>query len=243
MMKEWCLSCLPAGVERGRKPFCGASATEATANFPSQASSWTPPETSMARLSKAALTAPVAIVYELSPSEVGNWTETVLHNFNGDDGSEPWDSPILDTAGNLYGTTSGGGTYSEGTVFELSPSEGGGWTETVLHSFQFDGHDGHSPVVAPLTLDTTGNLFGTTMSGGTNREGIVFELSPRQGGWSETVLYNFGNGNDGGVLFGGLVMDRARDLYGITGAGGLYGYGTAYELTPPAIRPGPSAVN
>jgi uncharacterized repeat protein (TIGR03803 family) len=118
------------------------------------------------------------IVYELSPSEGGNWSEIVLHNFNGNDGSEPWDSPILDPAGNLYGTTSDGGTYSEGTVFELSPSEGGGWTETVLHSFQFDGHDGHSPVVAPLTLDPTGNIFGTTMSGGTNREGIVLSYHP-----------------------------------------------------------------
>jgi uncharacterized repeat protein (TIGR03803 family) len=151
------------------------------------------------------------IVYELSPSESGNWTETVLHNFNGDDGSEPWDSPILDAAGNLYGTTSEGGTYSEGTVFELSPSEGGGWTETVLHSFQFDGHDGRNPV-APLILDPTGNLFGTTPDGGTNRIGTVFELSARQGGWSETVVHNF-NDNDGEVSFGGVVMDRAGDLY------------------------------
>ena len=182
------------------------------------------------------------IVYELSPSQGGNWSETVVHNFNGSDGSEPWDSLILDPAGNLYGTTGEGGAYSEGTVFELSPSAGGGWIETVLHSFQFDGHDGYGSV-APLILDTTGNLFGTTMSGGTNREGIVFELSRRQSGWSETVLYNFGLGNGGGGLFGGVVMDRAGDLYGNTAAGGLYGYGAAFELTPPAIRPGASAVH
>jgi uncharacterized repeat protein (TIGR03803 family) len=181
------------------------------------------------------------IVYELSPSEGGNWTETVLHNFNGDDGSEPWDSPILDAAGNLYGTTSEGGTYSDGTVFEVSPNDGG-WTETVLHSFHDDGHDGLSPLT-PVILDTTGNLYGTTYSGGTNRDGTVFELSPRQGGWRETVLYNFGSGNGGVDIFGGVVMDRAGDLYGNTAAGGLYGYGTAFELTPPAIRPGVSAVH
>jgi uncharacterized repeat protein (TIGR03803 family) len=180
-------------------------------------------------------------VYELSPSEGGYWSETVLHNFNGNDGSVPWDSLILDPAGNLYGTTSEGGTYSEGTVFELSPNDGG-WTETVLHSFQFDGHDGYLPV-APLILDPTGNLFGTTYAGGMNRDGTVFELSPRQGGWSEAVLYNVGNGNGGADIFGGVVMDRAGDLYGNTAAGGLYSYGTAFELTPPATRPGVSAVH
>jgi uncharacterized repeat protein (TIGR03803 family) len=180
------------------------------------------------------------IAYEISPGEGGNWSETMVHNFNGNDGQGPWASLILDAAGNVYGTTGGGGTYSEGTVFELSPSEGGGWTETVLHSFQFDGHDGRSPV-APLILDPSGNLFGTTSDGGMNRLGTVFELSARQGGWSETVVHNFGN--DGEVSFGGVVMDRAGDLYGNTGAGGLYGYGTAFELTPPAARPRVSAVH
>ena len=173
-------------------------------------------------------------VYELSPGEGGNWSETVLHNFNGNDGSVPWDSLILDRAGNLYGTTSGGGAYGDGTVFEISPSDGG-WTETVLHSFQDDGHDGWTPLT-PVILDTTGNLFGTTMAGGTNRLGTVFELSTRQGGWTESVLHNF-NGNDGEGDYGGVVMDRGGDLYGNTQAGGLYSYGTAYELTPPAIRP------
>ena len=173
-------------------------------------------------------------VYELSPSKGGNWSETVLHNFNGDDGSESWASLILDAAGNLFGTTSQGGTYSEGTVFEVSPNDGG-WTETVLHSFPSDGHDGSNPM-APLILDPTGNLFGTTYGGGTNGAGTVFELSARQGGWSEAVLYNFAYG----YFSGGVVMDRAGDLYGTTYTGGFYQYGIAFELTPPAIRPAPS---
>jgi uncharacterized repeat protein (TIGR03803 family) len=180
------------------------------------------------------------IVYELSPSEGGYWTETVLHNFDNDDGLRPWASLILDAAGNLYGTTSQGGAYSDGTVFELSPNDGG-WTETVLHSFRDDGHDGLSPLT-PVILDTAGNLYGTTMSGGMNRLGTVFELSARQGGWTETVLHDF-NGNDGEVDFGGVVMDKGGDLYGNTQAGGRYGYGTAYELTPPAARPRVSAVH
>jgi uncharacterized repeat protein (TIGR03803 family) len=183
-------------------------------------------------------------VYELSPSEDGSWIETVLHSFDGNDGLQPWASLILDAAGNLYGTTSQGGAYCApfgcGTVFELSPSEGGGWTETVLHSFNNDGHDGEDPV-APLILDPAGNLYGTTTYGGTGLYGTVFELSHRAGGWIETVLCNFGD--DNGVIFGGVVMDRAGDLYGNTEGGGLYGYGTAFELTPPAIRPSHTAVH
>ncbi len=181
------------------------------------------------------------IVYELSPSEGGGWTETVLHNFNLNDGLRPWASLILDAAGNLYGTTAQGGAYSYGTVFELSPSEGGGWTETVLHSFNEDGHDGWSPLAA-LILDTTGNLYGTTLYGGTNLYGTVFELLTRQGGWTETVLYNFDNLDLGGSLFGSVVRDRAGNLYGTTSVGGVYYTGLVFELTPPAIRPPASAL-
>jgi uncharacterized repeat protein (TIGR03803 family) len=76
-------------------------------------------------------------VFELSPQQGGGWTETVLHSFGPNDGSDginPSDNLIFDGAGNLYGTTQEGGTYSDGTVFELSPRQGGGWTETVLYS-------------------------------------------------------------------------------------------------------------
>ncbi len=178
-------------------------------------------------------------VYEVSPSEGGGWTETVLHNFNSNDGAQPWASLILDAAGNLYGTTADGGAYSYGTVFELSPSEGVGWTETVLHSFNLDGHDGWSPL-ATLIRDTAGNFYSTTLYGGTNLYGTVFKLSSEEGGWTETVLYNFDNLSHGGTLFGSVVMDRAGDLYGTTLVGGAYFSGLAFELTPSSIRPGPS---
>jgi uncharacterized repeat protein (TIGR03803 family) len=86
-------------------------------------------------------------VFELTPKAVGGWTEKTLHSFNenGNDGSYPSAGLIFDAAGKLYGTTTGGGAYQYGTVFELSPRAGGGWTEKILHSFNDNGKDGYSP--------------------------------------------------------------------------------------------------
>jgi uncharacterized repeat protein (TIGR03803 family) len=99
---------------------------------------------------------------------------------------------VLDAAGNLYGTTYGGGVHGFGTVFELSPMAGGGWTETILHSFNNPG-DGYTPV-AGLVLDSAGNLYGTTVEGGRYNSGTVFELSPTAGGvWTEKILHHFGS--------------------------------------------------
>ena len=96
----------------------------------------------------------------------GDWTETVLHNFgNGTDGNSPEATLIIDAAGNLYGTTDLGGVDGRGTVFELSPGEGGGWTETVLHNFSYNHPDGAFPG-AGLIMDAAGNLYGTTSGGG-----------------------------------------------------------------------------
>ena len=107
-----------------------------------------------------------------------NWTEKVLHSFhrNGTDGASPYAGLVLDAAGNLYGTTVDGGTYRGGTVFELTPQAGGGWTETVLHVFS-SGTDGASPE-AGLIFDAAGNLYGTTEGGGTHQYGTVFEITP-----------------------------------------------------------------
>jgi uncharacterized repeat protein (TIGR03803 family) len=189
-------------------------------------------------------------VFELSPTVNGDWSETVLHSFNlnGSDGLIPYAGLLFDTAGNLYGTTLLGGTYSAGTVFELSPMPGGGWTETVLYSFG-NGTDGAYPLFyGSLILDAAGNLYGTTVSGGTHNCqnnggcGTVFQLSPTVGGgWTETVLYNFGNGTDGYSPETGLVLDTAGNLYGTTTYGGANngcavaqyeGCGTVFELTP-----------
>jgi uncharacterized repeat protein (TIGR03803 family) len=172
------------------------------------------------------------MAFELSPKAGGGWTETVLHNFNknGKDGAYPYAGLIVDANGNLYGTTWEGGKFGDGTVFELSPKTGGGWTETILHNF--DGKDGVLPE-AGLTLDAFGNLYGTTFLGGKNGTGTVFELSPKtSGGWTEAVLHNFGNFIDGRNPQASLIFDASGNIYSTTVSGGNYGYGTVFELSP-----------
>lgn len=175
-------------------------------------------------------------VFQLSPNGSGGWTRKTLHTFgNGMDGSGPQAGMTFDDAGNLYGTTWGGGLYGFGTVFELSPSSNGGWTRKILHNFNDDGVDGKSPVAA-VVFDAMGNLYGTTLEGGTYNDGTVFELSRRKsGGWKEEVLYSFsgitGDG-DGRLPWGGLTLDANGNLYGTTAAGGkYYSNGTVFELS------------
>jgi uncharacterized repeat protein (TIGR03803 family) len=120
-------------------------------------------------------------VYELSlRAGGGGWTKTILYSFNGGaDGADPESGVIFDGAGNLYGTTYSGGADSVGTVFKLTPS-GGSWTETLLYSFQSNGTDGYNPF-GGLIMDGSGNLYGTTTSGGAYggyAYGTVFEITP-----------------------------------------------------------------
>jgi uncharacterized repeat protein (TIGR03803 family) len=175
-------------------------------------------------------------VFELSPNGSGGWTETVLYSFNNNDtdGQNPYAGVIFDGAGNLYGTTYSGGTYGGGTVFELSPNGGGGWKETVLHTFcaEINCTDG-TRLYAGMIFDGAGNLYGTTQSGGTYGSGTVFELFPRQGeGWPEEVLYSFGHATDGKRPYAGLISDGAGNFYGTTASGGTHNWGTAFELFP-----------
>lgn len=143
--------------------------------------------------------------------------ETVLYNFcpngygNCTDGASPQAGPIDDAAGNLYGTTSGGGANGLATVFRLSPAG----VETVLHSFAGDA-DGANPF-AGLIRDEDGNLYGTTSAGGPSGQGTVFKVDPEG---SETVLYSFTGGTDGGYPEAGLVSDEKGNLYGTTFFGG-----------------------
>jgi len=177
------------------------------------------------------------VVFELTPPAAGkkHWTETVLKAFNGADGNSSLGSLVADAAGNLYGTTDYGGASNEGVVFQLSPPKGGkkAWAEKVLQSF--DGTNGGYPEVG-LIADGAGNLYGTTIFGGANGDGVVFELSPPKEGkkaWTETVLQTF-DGANGQAPTGNLTADGAGDLYGATEAGGPNGNGVVYELSPPA---------
>jgi len=143
------------------------------------------------------------------------------------DGSLPLAGLTIDTAGNLYGTTQTGGAYGWGTVFRLALGANGKWTETVLHSFNFNGEDGIEPA-AEMIFDAAGDLYGTTEQGGTGCAsigcGTVFELTPSADGkWTEEVLYSF-NGKDG-YLPNGLIFDAAGNLYGTTPLGGNSGSG------------------
>jgi uncharacterized repeat protein (TIGR03803 family) len=164
-------------------------------------------------------------VFKLSPA-AGKWTETLIHSFGGaPDGSFPVSGLTEDAAGNLYGTTSGGGASASGSVYKLTPNSDGSWTETVIYSFG-GMPDGRLPA-AEVVLDSKGNLYGTTEGGGASNLGTVFELSLASGVWTESVLHSFsGSPDDLGQPEAPLCMDSAGDLFG-TAAGGL---GAAFEL-------------
>jgi uncharacterized repeat protein (TIGR03803 family) len=161
--------------------------------------------------------------------------ETVLYSFaGGTDGAFPEAGLTMDAAGNLYGTTSQGGANGKGTVFELvaPKTNGGSWTESVLYSFG-TGTDGSIPV-GGVSFDSAGNLYGTTSAGGTYGLGTVFQLVPGTV-WTENILHDFQNANDGSIPYGGLISDKKGNFYGVAtqgGAGGDDGGGTIFELTP-----------
>jgi uncharacterized repeat protein (TIGR03803 family) len=209
------------------------------------------------------------VVFEVSPAG-DSWAETVLYSFCSlsgcADGIDPVNGLIFDSAGNLYGTTQAGGANGAGVVFELSPS-GSGWTEQVIYE--------PGSYAAGLTMDTAGNILGV------NDRGTVFELLPNgDGGWTPTVIYDFGgdyklsgtpaldqagniyctmtgdSGSGTGTLWklslvdgkwtkkslelwkrglaplAGVVLDGTGNIYGTTQAGGTYGGGTIFELSP-----------
>ena len=190
------------------------------------------------------------VVYQLTPPAAGQklWKETILYSFGAKvhDASQSRAPLVLDAKGNLYGTTTYGGTSKRcgetgcGTVFKLAPPAAGKtvWTETVLHSFGATAKDGTLPETSGLILNAKGEIFGTTGNGGTYGAGTAFKLTPPAAGktaWTETILTSFGsNGgsNDGGAT-GGLVFGKTGALYGALTGGGA-GNGSVYELTPPA---------
>jgi len=159
-------------------------------------------------------------IFKLAP----NGTETVLYSFTGgSDGSEPVAGLIMDSSGNLYSTTYGGGADGDGVVFKLTPNG----TETVLYSFTGES-DGGYPYAGPI-MDSSGNLYSTTYGGGADGAGVVFKLAPDG---TETVLHSFTGGSDGGYPYAGLVMDTKGNLYGTTYYGGADNRGVVFQLAP-----------
>ena len=174
-------------------------------------------------------------VFTLIPIAGVKWKLKTLHKFHGTTGGTPSAGLIFDLAGNLYGTSAEGGTQQLGTVFEMIPGTNGTWTFKTIHSFSANGHDGTTPL-APVTMDASGNLYGTTYLGGANRDGIVFELTPGSNGtWTEKILHTFnaGNGHDGAAPDAPVIIDANGNLFGTTNAGGKDRfYGIVFELTP-----------
>ncbi|MGA3212722.1 MAG: choice-of-anchor tandem repeat GloVer-containing protein, partial [Terriglobales bacterium] len=177
------------------------------------------------------------VIFELTPSTGGAWTETVLYTFTGGaDGSNPQAGLVFDSAGNLYGTTYDGGAFGFGTVFELSPATGGTWTLTTLYTFT-DGDDGAYSYATPV-FDTSGNLYGTASGGGASGAGVVFQLTPTSvAPWTENVLYAFTGGSDGGQPETNVIFDSKGNLYGTASSGGSSLDGVVFELTPASSAP------
>jgi hypothetical protein len=182
------------------------------------------------------------------------WKTTPLYIFQGgNDGSLPDAGVIVGANGVLYGTTAAGGDnngFGFGTVFALLPASYACssapclWNETVLHSFA-GGSDGWQPTLGTLVADAAGNLYGTTMVGGSGGCyggfgcGVVFKLTPSEGGWTESVLFSFTGDSAGAYPQGGLVLDRAGNIYGTATSGGVGncnayvgGCGVVFKLSP-----------
>lgn len=167
------------------------------------------------------------VVFELSPTVGGNWHYSVVHAFTGQDGEGPLDALAVDARGNLYGTTFSGGASHAGVVFKVAKT-GSTWRETVIHTFTGT-PDGSSPY-GGVTLDSLGNVYGTTQVGGSSGNGIVFELSLLSGTWTETIVHDF-SGGDGLQPTSTPIFDPAGNLYGTTLSGGDNGSGTVFEIT------------
>jgi uncharacterized repeat protein (TIGR03803 family) len=168
-------------------------------------------------------------VFKLNKSS--GWTFKPLYSFpaNESDGARPQARVIVGPNGTLYGTTYSGGASGFGVVFNLRPRAR---TETVLHNFTRNPVDGEFPGSGDVVFDQ-GNLYGTTITGGSAGLGAVYELTPSG---TESVLYSFAGGNDGSYPYSGVIFDGSGNLYGTTTGGGneacVGGCGTVYKMTP-----------
>ncbi len=184
----------------------------------------------------------VGTVFKLSQVN-SSWVFSPLYEFTrGSDGRTPYGGVVVGPNGALYGATDEGGENSYGTVFELRPPASFCrsvlcyWNETVLYNFTGT-PDGEYPLYENLAFDQAGDIYGTTSEGGMYGYGTTFELTPTGGGYTESILHNFGSGTDGEYPYAGVVLDTAGNGYGTTAEGGTgteceLGCGTAYQLMP-----------
>lgn len=180
-------------------------------------------------------------VFELKRTP-GGFTYSDLHDLGGgEDGSFPWGGITIGPNGALYGATYTGGTLGHGVIFNLRPpaticrSVNCPWDESVLYNFM-RADDGGDPQ-ASVVFDVNGNFYGTVVNGGSGNSGVVYEMSPSNGGWTYQVLYPFTGGQDGTNPDSLLLFDQAGNMYGSALAGGNpgcagFGCGTIFELSP-----------
>jgi uncharacterized repeat protein (TIGR03803 family) len=185
----------------------------------------------------------VGSVFEMSPPTSGSttWTFTTLYSFvpYGNGGFVPVSELIQDSSGAFYGTAYSGGDplCACGVVYKLTPPAvtGGAWTEQPLYAFTSTNNDGRLPAAAALTMNSQGIIYGVTLSGGTWGGGTIFQLTPGTGGtYSENVLYSFGNVGDASTPNGPVTLDSSGALYGVTLSGGAFNGGAVYKFVPAA---------
>ena len=174
------------------------------------------------------------VAFQMTPNRDGSWTYHVLHRFAAfpSDGQYPNGGLAVSRSGSVYGVTAYGGVHGNGTVFQLTPSSGGHWKQTVLYDLP-SCDSGCGPFWTPV-FDKAGNLYGVASGGKFSCPqtcGVVFKLTPQAGGkWKYSLVHKF-NGTDGDGP-NGLTIDGAGNLYGTTMSGGQYNYGVAFKLTP-----------
>jgi uncharacterized repeat protein (TIGR03803 family) len=171
------------------------------------------------------------VVYKLTNSG-GTWTQTVIHAFTGgDDGSGPGARVTVDRAGNIYGMAPTGGAHGLGTIYKIHRAPGGVQTFNVIHAFT-GGTDGATGSAGRMVL-RHGRLFGAATAGGAYGSGVVFVLTPTEGGeWDFRTIYSFQGQPDASFPYGALLFDRSDNIYGTTYYGGANGIGAVYKLSP-----------
>jgi uncharacterized repeat protein (TIGR03803 family) len=170
-------------------------------------------------------------VYELFEAR-GVWVEKVIYAFTGGRAGEyPYSGVTMDTAGALYGTAYQDGLNNYGVVYRLTEAKNKTWTHLTLYNFAGGTTDGAYPV-AGVTVDTKGDLYGTTYYGGQSNEGTAYELKLTKGKYTQNVLHSFVGGADGAYPRGGVILNSKADVFGTTELGGSKSGGVIFEITP-----------
>jgi uncharacterized repeat protein (TIGR03803 family) len=160
-------------------------------------------------------------------SSGSDWRENTLYEFTGDQSTDLATGVVLDQQGNLFGATTNGGQNGSGSVFELSPQPGGGWSFNTIYSFQ----PGDGGPEGKLSIDNAGNLYGTAYFNGAHGQGSVFKLANTVQGWVYSDLHDF-DGTDGSLPTSSVLLGGNGKLYGTASGGGTSGCGVVWEIAP-----------